>query len=356
MITNHSYMFYQFRKELCETLSINNEVLLSTPFVGREDELKNIVTKLIETNVDRRGINPIKDFSLLKEYYSLIKKEKPDLVITYSIKPNIYASIICSLLNIPTYVNVQGLGTAFQTKFLSIIVTILYKFALRKAKVVFFENHGNANEFINRKIIPNSKIKVLKGAGVNLDNYEAKEYKNDELVHFLFVGRIMKEKGVEELFYAIQKLKQEYSNIVLDMIGFFEDEYKPIVDKLVEKKIVNFHGFQSDPKPFYENAHCVVLPSYHEGMSNVLLEASAMSRAIITSNIHGCKEACDHGINGYLVNVQDKEDLYVQMKQFMELTTDQRKTLGLNGRRKMEKEFDKKIIVKETIDSIFEGL
>ena len=345
-------MFYQFRKELTEELTKNNEVLLSTPFVGREEELKNIVHKLIETNVDRRGINPIKDFSLLKEYYRILKQEKPDLVITYSIKPNIYASILTSFLKIPTFVNVQGLGTAFQKQPLATIVTYLYKFALRKSKVVFFENEGNANEFINRKIIPSSKIKLLKGAGVNLENYKVKEYLNDDTVHFLFVGRIMKEKGVEELFYAIQKLKEEYSNIVLDMIGFFEDEYKTIVEDLVDKGIVNFHGFQSNPIPFYEKAHCVVLPSYHEGMSNVLLEASAITRAIITSNIHGCKEAVDDKLNGFLVNVQDKEDLYLKMKEFMELTPDQRKQMGIHGRIKMEKEFDKKIIVKETINSI----
>ena len=353
MITNHSYMFYQFRKELTEQLSINNEVLLSTPFVGREEELKNIVSKLINTNVDRRGINPIKDSKLLLEYYKIIKEEKPDIVITYSIKPNIYASTICSFLNIPYYVNVQGLGTAFQKKPLSTIVTYLYKFALRKAKVVFFENQGNANEFINRNIIPTSKIKVLKGAGINLDKYEEKEYLNDNIVHFLFVGRIMKEKGVEELFYAISKLKEKYNNVVLDMIGFFEDEYKDITEELVNKGIVNFYGFQEDPKPFYEKAHCVVLPSYHEGMSNVLLEGSAITRAIITSDIHGCKEAVDDGINGYLAKVQDKEDLYLKMEQFMKLSTEERKQMGLNGRIKMEKEFDKKIIVKETIDSIF---
>lgn len=352
MITNHSYMFYQFRKELTEELLKENEVVLSTPFVGREDDLKQLGCKCIETNVDRRGINPFRDLKLIKQYKQIIQNEKPDKVITYSIKPNIYAGLLCSLYKIPYYVNVQGLGTAFQKKFLSIFVTFLYKLACGNAQVVFFENEGNALEFINRKIISKDKIKVLKGAGVNLDKYTYQEYENDEIVHFLFVGRIMKEKGVEELFYAISKLKEKYDHFVCDMIGFFEDEFKDIVEDLENKGIIKFYGFQENPKPFYKKAHCVVLPSYHEGMSNVLLEGSAMGRAIITSNIYGCKEAVDDKVSGYLVKVKNQEDLYEKMVLFMELDSNQRKQMGFNARVKMENEFDKKIIVNETIKCI----
>lgn len=352
MITNHSYMFYQFRKELTEELLKEHDVYLSTPFVGREEELKELGCHLIETHVDRRGINPITDLKLLFEYNKMIKEVKPDKVITYSIKPNIYASIICTLHKIDYYVNVQGLGTAFQKNGISRLVTFLYKLALKNAKVVFFENEGNANEFQIRKIIPKYKEKLLKGAGINLDKFTYQEYKEDNLVHFLFVGRIMKEKGVNELFDAMIRLKEKYDNVILDVVGFFEDEYKEIVEDLEKKGIIKFHGFQSDVRPYYKDAHCVVLPSYHEGMSNVLLEGSATGRIIVTSNIPGCKEAVDEYKTGFTCPIKDSNQLFIQLDKVMQLDNEQRKQMGIKAREKMIKEFDKKIIVRETLDSI----
>lgn len=352
MITNHSYMFYQFRKELTEELLKNHEVVISTPFVGREEELKEMGCQLIETYVDRRGINPFTDLKLLKEYERIINEVKPDKVVTYSIKPNIYASLICSLNKIPYYVNVQGLGTAFQKKGISTLVTCLYKIALKNAKVVFFENEGNASEFQKRKIIPKSKEKVLHGAGINLDKFTYQEYEENEMIHFLFVGRIMEEKGVNELFDAMIRLKEEYDNVILDVVGFFEDEYKDIIDDLENRGIIKFHGFQKDVQPYYKEAHCVVLPSYHEGMSNVLLEAAASGRPIVTSDIPGCKEAVENCTTGFLCPTKDANRLHEQLDKVVRLTKDQRKTMGIIARKKMQKEFDKKIIVKETVESI----
>lgn len=355
IITNHSYMLYQFRKELIASLLQEHEVIISTPFVGHEDDLKKMGCTVINTYVDRRGINPMTDYKLLKTYASLIKTWKPDKVITYSIKPNIYAGIICRFKHIPYYVNVQGLGTAFQKKGLSILVTFLYTFALKKARVVFFENEGNALEFQKRCIIPLSKQKVLHGAGVNLDYFTYQSYPSDEQVHFLFVGRIMKEKGVEELFDAMKKLHQEYhENVILDVVGFFEDEYKDIVEELQQQGVLQFHGFQEDVRPYYALSHCIVLPSYHEGMSNVLLEASASGRPIITSHIPGCKEAVDEGINGYLCQAMDSLSLYECMKKFMTLSYIQKEVMGKHGRQKMRVEFSKESVVKETINSVME--
>lgn len=352
MITNHSYMFYQFRKELTEELLKDHEVFISTPFVGREEELKELGCTMIETHVDRRGINPITDLKLLKKYKRIIQEVKPDKVITYSIKPNIYASLICSFYKIPYYVNVQGLGTAFQKKGISTLVTFLYKLALKHAQVVFFENEGNANEFQVRKIIPKYKEKLLKGAGINLDKFTYEEYPNDDTVHFLFVGRIMKEKGVNELFDAMIRLKEKYQNVILDVVGFFEDEYKEIVEDLEKRNIVKFHGFQQEVRSYYKNAHCVVLPSYHEGMSNVLLEGSATGRIIVTSDIPGCKEAVDVGVTGFTCPIKDADQLFIQLDKVMQLTREQRKQMGIQAREKMYKEFDKKIIVKETVESV----
>ena len=226
---------------------------------------------------------------------------------------------------------------------------MMYRVSCKKAKTVFFENRGNANVFIKRHIIHEGNITVLPGAGVNLEYYAYAPYPEHEEVRFLYLGRIMKEKGIDELFYAIRKLHVEYGDKVkLDLVGFFEDEYKGAVEQLVKDGIAIFHGFQEDPRPFYANADCLVLPSYHEGMSNVLLEAAATGRCIVTSNIPGCEETIDNGITGLLSEVKNEEKLYIQMKKVVLLSPEQRKKIGIKGHEKMMKEFDKNQVVRMT--------
>ena len=353
IISNHSYMLYRFRLELIEKLQEKHEVVLSMPFVGHEDDFKAMGLRCIETNIDRRGINPKTDLKLIMTYRKLLKQEHPDLVITYSIKPNIYAGLVCSQMGIPFYPNVQGLGTAFQRKGLAQFVTILYKTALRKAKKVFFENWGNAQEFLDRNIIPKSKIAVLNGAGINLDRYPLTPYHPNSPMHFLYLGRIMTEKGIDELFSAMRKLHSQYGDrVLLDLVGFFDDDYEEQVNALEAEGIAVFHGFQTDPAPYYAAADCVVLPSYHEGMSNVLLEAAAMGRPVITSNIHGCKEAVAENISGLLCEAKDADSLYAAMEKFMQLDPDARKAMGLAARAHMEAEFDKNQIITKTIEAL----
>lgn len=351
IVTNHSYMLYRFRLELIQSLMAEHEVVLSMPFVGHEDDFKALGLRCIETDVDRRGINPKTDFKLFRTYWKILKTEKPDMVITYSIKPNIYMGLACAMTGTPYCSNVQGLGTAFQRKGLAAFVTALYKLAFCRVKTVFFENEGNASEFVQRNILKREKITVLHGAGINLEKYPCCTYPNNEKLRFLYLGRIMREKGIDELFCAVQRLPA--GQFVLDMVGFFEDEYKQQVEELEAKGIVKFHGFQSDPHPYYENADCVVLPSYHEGMSNVLLEAAAVGRPVITSDIPGCREAVEPEVSGLLCRVQDADSLYEQMAQMLDFSKEQRTQMGLAGRRRMELEFAKERVVAQTIQAIF---
>ncbi len=356
IITNHSYMLYRFRLDLIQELMKEHEVVLSMPFVGHEDDFQALGIRCIETDVDRRGINPKTDLRLFQTYRHLLKKEQPDMVITYSIKPNIYGGLACSMAGIPYCANVQGLGTAFQKKGLAAFVTVLYKLAFRKVQTVFFENEGNAAIFREKGMIPAEKQTILHGAGINLEAYSLMPYPNNEAVHFLYLGRIMKEKGMDELFAAMEKLHEKYgSHVVLDLVGFYDDEcYKAQVEQLVKDGIAVFHGFRSEPRPFYASADCVVLPSYHEGMSNVLLEAAAIGRPIITSDIPGCREAVDDGISGYLCPVKDADSLYEQMRRMTDLSPADRQAMGLAGRKKMEWEFDKQAVVRQTIRAIFD--
>ena len=353
VVTNHSYMLWQFRRELIQRLMEDAEVVISTPFVGHEQDFAAMGCRMLETDVDRRGINPVTDFRLYHTYVKILKTERPDMVITYSIKPNIYAGFACRMQKIPYCVNVQGLGTAFQKKGLAQIVTVMYRTALKKAKTVFFENAENAKLFREKKITPAWQQTVLPGAGVNLESYSYQEYPNNDKVRFLYLGRIMKEKGMDELFWAVQELRKECAGqFVLDLVGFFEDEYKEQVEKLTQDGIAVFHGFQENPRPYYGKADCVVLPSYHEGMSNVLLEAAATGRPLITSDIPGCREAVKQGISGLLCPVKDRNALLHAMEDFLKLSKEERKAMGRAGRKYMEEQYDKEKVVKKTCRTI----
>lgn len=352
ILTNHSYMLYQFRKELIQALMEEYEVVLSMPFVGHEEDFQSMGIRCIETKVDRRGINPLKDFRLYRTYRKLIKEEKPNKVITYSIKPNVYGGFACGQLKIPFYANVQGLGTAFQKKGLAQFVTLLYKCAFRKVETVFFENDVNALEFQSRRIIPREKQTILKGAGVNLEYYQYQTYPDNEKVQFLYLGRIMREKGMDELVASVKRLQSEGKEFVLNLVGFFEDEYKEQVESLQKDGIVVFHGFQADPRPFYTMADCVVMPSYHEGMSNVNLEAAATGRMVITTDIPGCREAVEDGKTGILCESQNTESLYQALSKCMEMSHEDRVQMGQQARKKMEEEFAKELVVKATIEAM----
>ena len=353
ILTNHSYMLWQFRRELIQKLMEEAEIIISTPFVGHEKDFETMGCRMLKTDVDRRGINPTRDFCLYRTYGKILKTERPDMVITYSIKPNIYAGFACRMQKIPYCVNVQGLGTAFQKKGLAEIVTVMYRTALKKAKTVFFENAENAKLFREKKITSAWQQTILPGAGVNLESYSYQEYPDNDKIHFLYLGRIMKEKGMDELFWAVRELQKEYAGqFVLDLVGFFEDEYKEQVEGLTRDGIAAFHGFQENPRPYYGKSDCVILPSYHEGMSNVLLEAAATGRPLITSDIPGCREAVKQGVSGLLCPVKDRNALLHAMEDFLKLSKKEREAMGRAGRKYMEEQYDKEKVVKKTCQTI----
>ncbi len=350
--TNHSYMFWQFRRELTQALLKKGEVVLSTPFVGHEEELAALGCRMVETGIDRRGLNPVTDLKLFCFYWKLLKRENPRMVITYSIKPNIYCGLACRMQKIPYCVNVQGLGTAFQRPVLAAAAKFLYKIALQDAKTTFFENEGNARKFRDLGIQTAARQTVLHGAGVNLAHYDYRCYPENDRVHFLYLGRIMKEKGIDELFAAARRLRAEGCDFVLDLVGFYEDAYKDQVAQLEKEGIAVFHGFQPDPRPWYAGCDCVVLPSYHEGMSNVLLEGAATGRPLITSDIPGCREAVVADETGLLCPAGDADGVYNRMKQILTMGREARAAMGRRGRQHIKTHFEKSAVVRCTLEAI----
>lgn len=356
ILANNSGGLYRFRKELMKRLIEDGHIIyVVTPFDDFIEELMAIGVHLIKLGMNRRGINPLQELFLLNSYRKIIKKICPDMIITYTIKPGIYGGLLAAKARIPYVVNITGLGTSFQNKglFRTIIVK-LWSVALRAASVVFFENEENAQVFIDLKIIDKLKIHVLPGAGVNLQDFQLSEYPvSDNQMHFLFIGRVMKEKGINELLSAMQQVYLKYPNIVLDVVGWCEEDYEIKLKKLQNVGLVQFHGFQKDVKPFIRMAHAFVLPSYHEGMANTLLEAAAMGRPLITSNIHGCMEAVQNRKTGFLCEVKNVESLVEQIEDFINLSYIEKKKMGILAHDYVAEQFDKKIVVQETVDVLY---
>lgn len=354
LIGNNSGGLYDFRHELIEELVQQHwSVTALTPFDMKVDELRALGIDVINTPISRRGMNPITDIKLFCIYKNLFKKLQPDLVITYTIKPNVYGGFACRMLKIPYAANITGLGTAFQNDgILKKLVVLMYKAGLKKAKTVFFENSENRQVFVDNRIVDKEKTCLLNGAGVNLEHYQVTDYPEGKTTKFLFVGRVMKEKGIEELFSAIRKLRADGIDCSLDVLGGYEEDYKSVIEQYEAEGWLHYHGYQKDVRPFIEASHCFVLPSWHEGMANTNLECAASGRPVITSNIHGCLEAVEDGVTGYLCEKQNAGSLYLAMKKFTELPYEKRKAMGLAGRKHMEDVFDKSKVVEATIDRL----
>lgn len=355
ILANLDVGLYKFRKALIkELLDQGNEVFISLPKGLLVQNLQEMGCRFLETEVDRRGMNPVTDLQLMIKYFNLFKKVRPDLVITYTIKPNIYGGIAARILRIPYAVNITGLGTAFQEdNLMKKLVVFLYRRGCGRAKTVFFENQGNQEVFLENNIIKKKQACLLPGAGIDLQEYKFADYPESiKKVRFLFIGRIMREKGIEELFKAAKNLKKIYPEVSFDIVGPMEDDYKNRIQSLVKNGIIHYYGYQEDVKPMIRESHCFVLPSYHEGMANTLLEAGAMGRPLITSRIHGCMEAVEEGKNGWLVNVKDSRELEWQMKKFVELPWEEKKKMGQASRKIMEEKFKKEIVVEKTMEGL----
>lgn len=354
ILTNFDVGLYQFRRELIAELLKTHEVLISLPDGDLVRPLEEMGCRFLNTPLDRRGINPLTDLRLVGQYLRMLRQEKPDFVIAYTIKPNIYGGIACRLLGIPYAANITGLGTAFQKSgALRTLVSTMYRAALKKASVVFFENAGNMATLLHEGIVRQNQCKLLPGAGVNLEHYPLAPYPQEsEPVRFLFVGRVMAEKGIDELFAAMERLCGEGFSCCLDVLGGFEENYAEKIEKYTAQGWLHYHGYQKDVRPFIAQAHCFVLPSWHEGMANTNLECAAMGRPLITSRIHGCMEAVIEGESGLLCEPKNIDSLYAAMRQFLGMSYAQRASMGKAGRRHMEAVFDKRIVVSDTLKGL----
>ena len=351
-ITNHDLGIYKFRKELINTLILEgNEVYVSTPLGSKTDILRDMGAKIITSRLSRHSMNPLKDLKLLIHYIRVISNVKPDTVLTYTIKPNIYGALAARIKKIRTIVTITGLGQALNKGLISHIPKLLYRLSLKKAAHVFFQNESNMEFMVSKKILRNN-YSVIHGSGVNLEEYPFSTYPADGSIRYLFAGRIMKDKGIEELLKSAQQVKAKYPKCQFDIVGPMEENYLKLLKEYEANEIINYHEYVENLTDFYKQSHVVVLPSYHEGLSNVLLEASAIGRPSIASNIPGCQEIIRDTESGYLVTPKDEMDLKSKLISFYKLDYIEKKAMGLRARKIVENHFDRNKIVETYIERI----
>lgn len=368
LISNNGLGFYNFKKELIiELLSHGYEVHFAVPNYEKLFQLEEMGAIYHKLEIDRRGLNPIKDLSFIKQLNGVISKVKPNLIILHTIKPNIYGSSLSKLKGIPYINNITGLGSALQTESrLAKVLRFMYRKTLNKSKGIFFENQGNLEYFKKLKIGCDINYKLVNGAGVNTEYFKTmgelsfatrhlKEKKNK--IKFLFIGRIMKDKGIIEYLEMSKTISSSTGNVEFQILGDYDEiSLKDMVEDYVKRGYVKYLGVSSDTRIEMAQADCIVLPSYHEGMSNVLLEGASMEIPLITTNVPGCREAVDCMKTGILCEAKNVDSLTNAVKTFLDLSDQQRMEMGLKGREKMVKEFDRNIVIKKYIDCIEEVL
>lgn len=355
ILANNCGGLISFRKEVLEAfVKRGYDVVVSIPNDKRIPEVESLGCKVVPLkNLSRRGTNFMKDFALFREYGKLMKVERPDVVLTYTIKPNVYGGSAAAGLGIPYVSNITGLGTALEYPgLLQKITTLLYRWGMRKARCLFFQNESNRKFFVSRNIRPEVH-KLIPGSGVNLSRYTLSDYPDGSMIYFVFISRLMKPKGIEEYFEAAKHFRTKRTDVEFHILGEAESDYSVELERLQKEGVVIYHGRQNDVRPYIRQSHCLIHPTYYpEGMSNVILEASASGRPVITTRRHGCMEAVDDGKSGFLFEEKDTAGLISCIERFLSMKNSDRAQMGLNARKKMEQEFDRNIVIKAYIDAI----
>ncbi|MFR2264621.1 MAG: glycosyltransferase family 4 protein [Clostridium sp.] len=355
MLGNHEIVIYNFRKELIERMIQEGyEVYVALPYGPKVELLKEMGCKFVDTPINRRNTNPVEDLKVFLNYIKVLKEVKPDVVLTYTVKPNVYGGIVCRIKKIPYICNVTGLGSGYLNGgIVQKIVQILSKLAFRKANKVFFQNTADRDLLVQQGVVKEN-YDLLPGSGVNLETYKVLPYPpEDQPINFNFVARVMKDKGIDEYLEAAKIIKEKYPDVIFNVIGMIDQpHYEEILKKYEKNGIIKYHGFQTDMMPFIERCNCMINPSYTEGMSNVLLENAACGRPLIASDIPGCKEIICNNLNGFLFEVKNFNDLALKIEKFINLKYEEKVIMGKKGSKKVIAEFDRQIVINKYIESI----
>jgi len=353
IVANSTWNIFNFRMALIQSLGNENyQVIIIAPPDQYTSQLnRTLFYKYIPLpQLLPKSKNPFQDLLLIRELQEIYKKEKPDLILHYTIKPNIYGSIAAQRVGIPSISTLTGLGFMFINKTISTRwVKSLYKVALKKNPFVAFHNVDDLNLFLDEKIISQKQATLIPGSGVDTNFFSPQsELTHKEKFIFLFVGRLLYDKGIREFIIAAQAVGQLDSNIEFWIVGSTDVQNPSAISSDEIKKWrspqIQFFGSSNDVKSFYEKADVLVLPSYREGLPRTIIEAMSMSKPIISTDAPGCKATVEEGKNGFLVPVKDAESLTEAMRKIIRMTNEEREKMGSESRAKAIHEFDIKII------------
>ena len=355
VLTNNFGGLHSFRKEVVQAMVDKGyAVSISAPVDFKTHFFEEMGCEIINTEHAWKGMNPLTDLGLVFRYRKILKRIKPDVVLSYTIKPNLYGGMACQMCHIPQIANITGLGSALENPgILQTITKLLYKIGLHKTKTVFFQNKANKDFCENNGLVRGNRI-LIPGSGVNLKHHTFQPYPtSEEPLKFIFISRLVREKGIDEYMSAAKRIKESHPHVEFHILGRSEGQYEERVKKMQDAGIVKYHGVVSDVRPFVRECHCTVHPSFYpEGISNVLLESCAAGRPIITTNRPGCGEIVEDGKTGFLVRAKDVDNLVETIERFIDLPYDQKIQMGVAARKKVEKEFDREIVVEAYLKEI----
>jgi glycosyltransferase involved in cell wall biosynthesis len=321
--------------------------------------MRELDVKRIPIQIDRSGLNPWADLQLLGRYRNVLKRLRPAAYLGYTIKPNVYGSLVAGSLGIPAIPNVSGLGTAFiRNGALQQVVTRLYRLAFRRAPVVFFQNEEDRRLFVERRLVRSGQSRVIPGSGVDLNRFKPTP-PADGPPTFLLVGRLLRDKGVGEFVEAARLLRRDIPRARFHLLGPIDEGNRTAIakaelDSWVRGGVVEYLGTTDDVRPFIAAATAIVLPSYREGLPRSLLEAAAMERPLIATDVPGCREVVEDGSNGYLCRVRDPASLAAAMKRLAELSDEDRLAMGQAARRQVQEGFSEEFVIRAYLDVLAE--
>ncbi|MBO0454025.1 glycosyltransferase family 4 protein [Candidatus Enterococcus murrayae] len=353
LLSNQAKYTYRLRKELVfELINQGYKVELICPYGKELDAFKTKGVSLNHISFDGRGKNPFKELILFARLMYMIFKIKPDIVLSYTIKLNIYGNLAARCLRIPFIANITGLGEGFsKSKKLEKLLLAMYRISFRNVSHIFFQNESNRNYFEEHRILSGTHS-VLPGSGINFDEFPLTPLVERKTTKVLFLSRVIKDKGIDEFLDVAQKIGTTKGIVSFHVAGPMGEEYQETITSHVEQGSITYHGEIDDVASFIQTMDIVVSPSYHEGMSNTLLEAAAIGRPIITSDIAGCKEIVHEGVSGYVVPVRDTVRLMKAVTNILAVDKDELEEMGNSGRNYIERKFDRKIVVEKYLEII----
>ena len=360
---NAAWNVLNFRRPLVEAMIADGHSV--TVLAPRDDSvaaLESLGCKVLPLEMSVKGLNPLQDVKLIGRMRKIFRTQRPDAIFSYTIKNNIFGALAARPLGIPFIPNVTGLGTAFLSGgFLQFIAEGLYRRAFRNLDVIFFQNEDDRDLFLERKLVTKLQARLLPGSGIDLTHFAATDYPTDsDAPVFLMIARLLRDKGVLEYVAAARKVKSEHPSARFQLLGAVDAANRTAIDAATvtsweEEGIIEYLGTADDVRPHIAAAHCVVLPSYREGAPRTLIEAAAMARPLIATDVPGCRSVVDDGVTGYLCKVRDGDDLTKSMNAFLALPREERARMGRAGRAKMAKSFDQAIVVEAYRNALASG-